>query len=86
MVVASKIEKGLDLALIADATKSQSADKSNPTITIVQILDYVKDIDEFTKRIPVSKVLDESDFRFGHVICNKEQNKRKPICSACYFK
>lgn len=62
MVVASKIEKGLDLALIADATKSQSADKSNPTITIAQILDYVKDIDEFTKRIPVSEVLDDVKF------------------------
>ena len=50
-------KKGLDLVLLAEAyAKSgavRSADKSNPTISIQTFLEKVKDIPEFTKRIPI---------------------------------
>lgn len=49
MVVASEIKEGLDLTLIAEATKSRSAGKSNPTISVPQYLEHVKHTKEFTK-------------------------------------
>lgn len=42
MVITSEIKEGLDLTFIADATESQSAGKSNPTIKVTQMLGYVK--------------------------------------------
>ncbi len=53
MVIASEIKEGLDLTLIAEATESLSASKSNPTIKITQFLELVNDNPEFMKRIPV---------------------------------
>lgn len=60
MVVASEIKEGLDLTLIAEATKSRSAGKSSPTISVPQYLEYVKHIKEFTKRIPVEILLNSN--------------------------
>ena len=55
-VVTTEVKKGLDLALIAEAALPHSAGKSNPIISIPQILDLVKDNAEFVKRIPVETV------------------------------
>ena len=68
MVVTSEIKKGLDLVLLAEAyAKSgavRSADKSNPTISIQTFLEKVKDIPEFTKRIPVKSILNDTIYDF----------------------
>lgn len=62
MVVTSKIKKGLNLALNAKAYTKNSAvhlaGESSPIITIQSILENVKDIPEFTKRIPVDRIYD----------------------------
>ena len=56
MVISTETKKGLDLSLIAGGDVLQPAGKPNPTISIPQILEYVKDLDEFTKRIPVDMI------------------------------
>lgn len=58
MVIASEIKEGLDLTLIADATKSQSTGESNPAVKVTQMLEYVKEIKDFTKRIPIELLSD----------------------------
>ena len=61
MIVTSKIKKGVNLTLYAKADTNNGAvhlaGKTNPTISIQTILENVKGIDEFTKRLPVEEVL-----------------------------
>ena len=58
----SEIKKGLNLTLHAKADINKDtvhlAGKPSPAISIQSFLENVKDIDEFTKRIPVDKILD----------------------------
>ncbi len=67
MVVASEKKEGLDLTLNAEADIKNdtvhSTSNSSPTIKLSQILENVKFIYEFAKRIPFEKILDSSDDR-----------------------
>ena len=62
MVVKRKKKKGFNLTLHAKADTEKGAvhlaGKSNPTISIQSILENVKDIDEFKKRLPIESVLE----------------------------
>ncbi len=61
MVITTNKIKGFEFALITEGYPTPSASKSNPIITIPQFLSFVKDYDEFTKRIPVKELLLSSE-------------------------
>ncbi len=62
-----------------------SADKSNPTIRIAHILNYVKNTGKFTKRLPkgASFVLDkETDAESATVGSTVENNSPRPTITS----